>query len=239
MGRSDNLSGKRGLIREMTDHVAELSVVADRLAKQLPGGAPLFVLGESSGGLTAALLAFEEVNARVAGYVLCAPVLFVKKELLPPRPVMEMVKVMGKVFPGLAVPGEEVGGETWDMAFGDERCAELSKQDPFVGYGDPLWMGSAAAFLGGMEKIEEAQGKGEVEVRNLLVLHNKGDVRTEFENSRKFVERVQCEGSKELVEPGGSGHQLFQDTQEVTKDVIEKVVRFVVETTERERGRRG
>lgn len=239
MGHSDNLLGKRGLIRDIADHVAELAAVVDRLAEKLPGGAPVFVLGESSGGLTAALMAFEEVNARVAGYVLCAPALLVKKELLPPKPVVEVVKAMGKVFPSLPVPGEKVGGETWDRAFGDKRYAEISKRDPYVGYGDAMRMGSGAAFMGGMDRIEGALRRGEVELRNLLVLHNKGDVRTEFENSRKFVERVKCGGSKELVEPGGNGHQLFQDSQEVTQDVIEKVVRFVVETTERERGEWG
>lgn len=191
-------------------------------------GVPVFVLGESSGGLTATMMGLRGVE-EVEGFVLCGPALKVKEELLPPKVVVEVVMMMGKVWPGLVMPGEKIGGETWKLAFGCERCARLSMQDEHVGYRDAVYMGTAAAMLGGMKGVEKSLKRKELRMKNVMVLHGGDDVRTDIRWSREFVERVLCGGEKRFVEVEGGRHQLFQDRRKVTKEVIEEVVRFVVQ----------
>lgn len=230
MGRSDRLMGKRGLIYVLEDHVEELEAVVRRLREEL--GVPVFVLGESSGGLTAAFMGLRGVE-EVEGYVLCGPALKVKKELLPPQLVVEIVLKLGKMWPRLVMPGEKIGGETWQLAFGCKRCAQLSMQDAHVGYGDALYTGTAAAMLGGMRIVEKALRKGELKMKNVIVIHGQADVRTDVEWSSGFVERVVCDGVGRFIGVEGGRHQLFQDRRKVTEGVIEEVVRFVVECVQR------
>lgn len=232
-GRSDNIQGVKGLVFSMADYVEELTAALNRLENDLPDGTPLFVLGESGGGVPAAMVALEDsVKDKVRGYVLCGPALRVKKELLPPRIVQCVVKLIGPVFPKLKVPGEDISGDSWDQAFGDQRLSDLSKTDPYVAYGDPLLLGPGACMLKAMDQLEDVLTKGKLKMQNVLVLHKREDVRTDFEQSKKFVKRVVCDGNASLVEIDGPGHQLFQDKPNVTRDVIERVKRFIIDSAE-------
>lgn len=234
MGRSDRLMGKRGLIYVLEDHVEELEVVVGRLRAEM--GVPVFVLGESSGGLTAAFMGLRGVE-EVEGYVLCGPALKVKKELLPPQLIVEIVLKVGRMWPWLVMPGEKIGGETWELAFGCARCAQLSMRDAHVGYGDAVYIGTAAAMLGGMKLVEKALTKGKLGMRNVVVLHGGADVRTDIEWSKGFVDRIVCDGVRRFVKVEGGRHQLFQDRRIVTESVIHEVRRFVVECVERSKGK--
>lgn len=88
----------------------------------------------------------------------------------------------------------------------------------------------------GSDLVEGALRKGELKMRNVLVLHKKEDVRRDCEVSQRFVEGVVCEGRKEFVGMEGPGHQLFQDKAEVTQEAIERVVEFVVDVAKTEVG---
>lgn len=231
-GRSDNLRGVRGLVLSLADYVDDLAAAISRMESSLPPGTPLFVLGESGGAITATMLAMDDsVKEKVTGYIFCGPAFRVKKELLPPQFVQNLVKVIGPIFPTLALPGDEIGGETWDEAFGDKDLAELSKEDPYVGYRVPILLGPAACLLRATDNVETALRRGQLEMKNVLILHKTDDVRTDAKQSEKFVERVVCEGSASYVGLEGPGHQLFQDTPEVTSDAIRRVVQFIVDTS--------
>jgi alpha-beta hydrolase superfamily lysophospholipase len=64
------------------------------------GGAPLFLLGESLGG-SIALRLMERPAARekVQGLVLLAPVIRVAGAVLPPRPVLFLMRLLAYFFP--------------------------------------------------------------------------------------------------------------------------------------------
>ncbi|KAI0562291.1 Hydrolase alpha/beta fold family [Gracilaria domingensis] len=230
-GRSDSLENVRGLIYDVDDHVEDLVAVLHEMKKSLPAGAPLFVLGESSGGVLACMMALRpEITQTVHGWILCAPAITVAEELLPPPFVQKAVKFLGKMVPSLPVPGEEISGETWDAAFGDDTSADIARQDEFVLYNVPVRIGTASAMLGAMQDIENVLSNGDLFMRRVLVLHNRLDQRTKYEGSEKFVSRVRVESDQEAVleDPGGSAHQLFQEQPDITKCVVKRIVDFVV-----------
>lgn len=227
-GRSDDLRGVRGLITCIEDHIDDLKAAVDELEKSLPAKAPLFVLGESSGGLSACSMCLcDGVSERISKWILCAPALQVAPELLPPKFVQNIVRKIGMRFPAMSFPGEAISGETWDAAFGDDVSAELGRKDEYVLYKTPLRMGTAVSSLDAMDRVESALENGTMKMKDVLVLHNRVDCRTLYGGSKQFVERVV--GRAELEDPGGCAHQLFQEQSMVSERVVERIVKYVQE----------
>mmetsp|Transcript_2881 Transcript_2881/g.8806 ORF Transcript_2881/g.8806 Transcript_2881/m.8806 type:complete len:356 (-) Transcript_2881:536-1603(-) len=225
-GKSESLDGIRGFILSYDQYVEDLVAAVDRLRSKLPKGSPIFVLGESAGGMTVAQFGLRpDVADKVKGVILCAPALGVAPEVLPPWPVLKAVQYIGRFFPKLRVPGDEVSGDTWDRAFGDPALAKLSKEDPLTNYGVPTRMGNAVAHFSAMDTISSDVEK--FSVANVLVLHNREDCRTPFSNSEQFISRVQVSGEKKLVSFDSTGHQIFQDTEKVRNEAIQAVEDFI------------
>ncbi|PXF43429.1 Monoacylglycerol lipase [Gracilariopsis chorda] len=227
-GRSDDIDGVRGLVRDIRDHVDDLVAALINMRESLPKNAPLFVIGESSGGVLACMMALRpEISNLIEGWILCAPAISVSEELLPPPLVQKAMKFVAKVLPKLPVPGEDISGETWDSAFGDGISADIARKDEHVLYDVPVCIATASAMLRAMEDIESSLNERKLFMRRLLVLHNRSDRRTNFEGSERLVERVVTERGAALDDPGGTAHQLFQEKPEVTKMVVNRILEFV------------
>ena len=198
----------------------------ERLEKELPKGAPVFVLAESSGGITACSLALRErFRDRIAGWILCSPAVIISDKIMPNAFVRGMLKLLAAAFPTLPTPDEGVSGDTWDAAFGDGVSQHTSKTDPYVLYNVPLPLATTCAMLRALDRIKKALERGELAMDRLLVLHNRGDVRTMYQGSEFLVSRVK--GQARLVDPGGNAHQLFQDEPFVTRNVVSEICSFV------------
>lgn len=225
-GMSDDIDGIRGYFTDTADIVDDLHAALDRLESSLPEGAPLFLLGESVGGVMALLLAMRPgITERLTGMILCGAAVRVNPDVLPPAPVLSGVKVLGPYFPKVPLPLNRFAGKTFDAAFGDRSAAQLAKDDPLVLFDEAPRLGAVVAMLGAWSRLAENMGK--VHVRNLLVLHNKNDCRTEYSSAEELVSRVQCQGTLEFVNPGGMGHQLLQDVPEIKSIVINRIEAFM------------
>lgn len=145
--------------------------------------------------------------------------------IFPPGPMLSILKVLGRYFPKITLPDDGVSGESWDEAFGTPELGALGRTDPLVAYGVPVRAGSAAAVFRELARVDEEMAG--LRARNLLVLHNERDGRTDFSAARELFDGADCDGVKELYEPGGGAHQLLQETPDITAKVIEKIVGFV------------
>ncbi len=207
----------------MDDAEAALS----RLQDTAPS-VPVFVLGESMGGLIALLLALRKhVGPQICGLVLCGAALKMTEALQPPRTMIALAKLIGLLFPELAVPGESLFGDTWDEAFGDDEARTLSKIDPLVNFGIPMTMGGLRAHFRATDGIGERAA--DLEVGNLLAMHYVADTRVSFEAVQSFVRNAAKVESRETVPFGGNSHQLFQDVPDVRSNAISRVIQFVQE----------
>uniref|UniRef100_A0A6T6K467 Serine aminopeptidase S33 domain-containing protein n=1 Tax=Rhodosorus marinus TaxID=101924 RepID=A0A6T6K467_9RHOD len=229
-GLSDNIDGLRAYAKSLEDFLDELEAALARLRSALPADAPIFILGESFGGLLVLLLHLDpRFSELFQGVVLCGPLLHPNKEILPPKIVFTIMGLLRNVFPTAVLPGQDLSGKTWAEAFGDPLMVELSQNDPLVGYGEPMRLAFAVSLFEGIDRLEVALGS--MKLRNLLILHNEEDTRSSISNSELIMKEVQVSGSKKLVRISGRGHQVFQDAPERRVENIREVVSFVKEMT--------
>ncbi|CAD7703869.1 unnamed protein product [Ostreobium quekettii] len=225
-GKSDDIEGYRGYTSRFKDFVEEAGATLDRLRASLPDGAPVAVLGESMGGLVTLLLALEPgVAEKIRGLVLLAPLIRPAAAVMPPKPVVAVVKLIGRLFPRLVMPGNELSGESFDLAFGDAEVAEMAKRDPLVQYGEDVRIGTMAGALSACDELESRFG--ELAVGSVVVLQNEGDVRTEIARSEDMLGRIGRVRDRELVRLPGTAHQLFQDAPGVREENVARVAKVV------------
>ncbi|KAJ8903436.1 hypothetical protein NDN08_004544 [Rhodosorus marinus] len=229
-GLSDNIDGLRAYGKSPEDFLEEIEAALDRLRSALPDDAPIFILGESFGGLLVLLL---NLNPRFAdlfqGVVLCGPVLLPNKEIVPSKIVLTIMRLVRNVFATAVPPGQDLSGKTWAEAFGDPVAVELSQNDSLVGYGEPMRLAFAVSMFEAIDRVEATLGN--MKLRNLLILHNEEDTRSSISNSELIMKEVQVSGKKKLVRIPGRGHQVFQDAPERRVENIREVVSFVKELT--------
>lgn len=234
-GESDDINGVRGLTPDMRDHLDDLSVAVEQLNSDLntssSKNAPIYVLGESSGGITACLLALyhKQVNARVKGWILCAPALQIYDKWLPPRPIVYASRFISLLFPLLSSP-RRVEKETMEAGVGDEALRKLAMEDPLVLYDVPFPLATMRARLNAMDIVDEAIEKGTLQMNSVLVLHNRNDPCAIYNASETFVRGIQTKtGIAELTDPGGNAHQLLQEKKDVVSNVVNRIVEFVTQ----------
>jgi alpha-beta hydrolase superfamily lysophospholipase len=226
-GKSDLVNGVRGHVRAFDDLVAEVKSALNRAEAALPAGTPLFLLGESFGGLVVTIAALEPSRAdRLAGIVLAWPAIAVSPEILPPPLVVKLVRALGNIFPTLPVPGENMSGKTWDQAFGDPVAIAVSKEDPLTMYGEPLRFGFSAKVLPQMDRVARVAADG-IAVPAVLLVQKEGDTRTPFPASAALVNSLKRVPVKSIVRLSGQEHQLMQDRPEVRKVVLDSLAEFI------------
>lgn len=226
-GRSDDIEGMRALVYDFErDHVQDIKLIIQNNAIS---NEPVFVMGESSGCITACLLALSPpINLPIAGWIMCGAALQIQPQLLPPAPLLFVIsRFIAPMFPKYAAPND-VSGSTFDEAFGDDGVsAMLAKNDPNTMYDTPIPLATLRATLSSLNVIERALKKKTMSVNHLLAVHNKLDVRTRHQGSQRLVEMANVKGHARFVDPGGKAHQLFQEEHDVTMRVVDEIIGFV------------
>jgi len=221
-GRSGTVSGAKGYATRFDDWVREMREV---ITAHAIGQGKLFIHAESMGAtivlraLTGASDVFQYKD-EVKGVVFSGPVIRVAPEVLPPPPVVAVIKALATIFPLLSVPSSEVA-DGFEGAFGDKEFAKLAKKDPLVIFDSPR-LRSAAEILGTVAKNNEMFS---AVTQPILVLHGQDDKRTHAANSVDFINGISSANKRLEIIPGAN-HQLLQDKKEITDKVIAQVVEF-------------
>ncbi|CAM9792396.1 unnamed protein product [Ectocarpus sp. 6 AP-2014] len=228
----DPVPGYRAYCPDFASQAEEVGAAIARARAALPEGCPLFVLGESMGGLCALQhLISEKANDgttdTVDGVILCGALLQIAPGLLPPKAVFPLLQAVGWLIPSLGVPGAAIGGETFDTAFGDPAVGPAARADPLVTEMAPPRLGMMLGFLKAMD-VTKREGPVKLKVKSVLMMHYKGDQRTLYEDCQRFVDDLPME-DKVCIPLEGDSHQIFQDTPEKSKKHIETVARFITE----------
>ncbi|KAL4855384.1 Caffeoylshikimate esterase [Chlorella vulgaris] len=215
-GRSESLNGVRGYARRMSDFSQDAAQVLawarQRHAAASPGHSPPAVLGgESMGG------------AILAGVLLLGPVVRVAATLLPPAPVLWVLRQLARFFPTLPVPDDSIQ-KGFESAFGDPEFAARAKLDPLVVLQAPR-IGMAVELLDSCAAVSAAL---EHLTLPLLALHGALDTRTEPANTLDLGRRA-ASRDKTVRVVEGAYHQLLQDQPGIREAVTQQILAWVLE----------
>ncbi|MEM8545492.1 MAG: alpha/beta fold hydrolase [Cyanobacteria bacterium P01_H01_bin.119] len=220
-------------INKFDDFVEDVFAALVWTQRQLQSSAdmPIFLIGESVGGLQvlAAGLAEDRAKAagiKLAGIIATGAALEIDPATLPPKPVIKVLAFLARYFPRLKMPATDFSA-TFDAAFGDKEWARIARLDPGVQVSPRPTMGAATATVASGEKIARKAGEFGLP---LLAIHAVNDCRTMCGAMQKFVAR-----SGPLTEgfwiEDTTGHQLLQDREEITRRVMEKMASWLLERT--------
>ncbi|MEO0987152.1 MAG: alpha/beta fold hydrolase [Cyanobacteria bacterium J06639_14] len=220
-------------INKFDDFVEDVFAALVWTKKQLQclADVPIFLIGESFGGLQvlAAGLAEDRAKANginLAGIIATGAGLKVNPAMLPPKPVIKVLAFLSRYFPRLKMPATDFSA-TFDAAFGDKEWARVARHDPGVQVSPRPTMGAATALVASGEKIARKAGEFGLP---LLAIHAIEDCRTMCEAMQKFVDQSGPLTEGFWVEDT-TGHQLLQDRDEVTSRVMEKMASWLLERT--------
>lgn len=112
---------------------------------------------------------------------------------------------------------------TFDDAFGDKEWARTTRQDPKIATSIHPTIGAVAATLATGDALRPKAKEFPVP---FLAIHGKRDTRTSVDAMIEFVDRMgPAKGALVLIET--DGHQLLQDTSEITNEVVSKVKEWI------------
>ena len=168
--------GKRGEVRDYERLREDVDALIDEAAARFPGK-PLFVWGHSMGGGLALDWALERGAAKLSGMIATAPA--IRAVEAPPRPMLAVFRLIGRVWPGFAL----------DNAIDGTKISSLpEEQSRYVD--DPLTHGRLGVGLGLGILSREARLLAEAGrfPLPLLLLHSRDDQLTEFAASEAFAQ---------------------------------------------------
>eukprot|EP00178_Gracilaria_changii_P014047 TRINITY_DN39827_c0_g1_i1.p1 TRINITY_DN39827_c0_g1~~TRINITY_DN39827_c0_g1_i1.p1 ORF type:complete len:205 (+),score=26.41 TRINITY_DN39827_c0_g1_i1:60-617(+) len=163
----------------------------------------------------------------VDGIILCGALIQINPALLPPKAIFPVLRVAGWLMPTLPVPGAEIGGETFDTAFGDPAVGPVARADPLVCEMATPRLGYMLGNFRAMDMVKR-EAPEKLKVKSVLMIHYKGDQRTLYEDCQRLVDGLTVE-DKVCFPLEGDSHQIFQDTPEESRKHIELVGRFITE----------
>lgn len=220
-------------INAFDDLVEDLfaAVVWTKKQLQCSVDVPIFLIGESFGGLQvlAAGLAEDRAKANeinLAGIIATGTTLVINPAMLPPKPVIKVLTFLSHYFPRLKMPASDFS-VNFDEAFGNKEWAKVARLDPGVQVSPRPTMAAAIATVATGERIAKRAGAFGVP---LLAIHSIQDCRTVCEAMQKFVDQSGPLTEGFWVEDT-TGHQLLQDREEVTSRVMEKMASWLLERT--------
>ncbi|KAL4855383.1 Caffeoylshikimate esterase [Chlorella vulgaris] len=245
-GRSESLNGVRGYARRMSDFSQDAAQVLawarQRHAAASPGHSPPAVLGgESMGGAIVLRLLLlqqpelqqqaksrtkklkQQPRLQLAGVLLLGPVVRVAATLLPPAPVLWVLRQLARFFPTLPVPDDSIQ-KGFESAFGDPEFAARAKLDPLVVLQAPR-IGMAVELLDSCAAVSAAL---EHLTLPLLALHGALDTRTEPANTLDLGRRA-ASRDKTVRVVEGAYHQLLQDQPGIREAVTQQILAWVLE----------
>ena len=220
-------------INKFDDFVEDIfaAVVWTNQQLQCSTDVPIFLIGESFGGLQvlAAGLAEDRSKAtgiNLAGIITTGAALEIDPATLPPKPVIKVLAFLSRYYPGLKMPATDFSA-TFDAAFGNKEWARVARLDPGVQVSPRPTMAAATAMVTTGEEIAR---RAEAFGVPLLAIHAIKDCRTMCAAMRKFVDQSGPLTEGFWVEDT-TGHQLLQDREEVTSRVMKKMASWLLERT--------
>ncbi|MEO1131436.1 MAG: alpha/beta fold hydrolase [Cyanobacteria bacterium J06639_1] len=221
-------------INAFDDYVDDVFAAVAWTKQQLQGSEdlPIFLIGESFGGLQVLVagLASDRVNTtgiELAGVVVMGAAIAIDPATLPPKPAIKILAFLARYFPRVKMPATDFSA-TFDDAFGNKAWAEVARRDPGVQVSPRPTMAAATAIVATGEHIARSAEAFGVP---LLAIHAVRDCRTMCEAVRQFVDRSGSQSEGFWIEDT-TGHQLLQDRDEVTSRVMEKVASWLIDKTE-------
>lgn len=220
-------------IKEFDDLVEDVfaAVVWTKKQLQCSVDVPIFLIGESFGGLQvlAAGLAEDRAKANeinLAGIIATGTTLEVNSAMLPPKSLIKVLTFLSLYFPRLKMPASDFS-VNFDEAFGNKEWAKVARLDPVVQVSPKVTMAGVVALLTTGEKLARRARAFGVP---LLAIHAIKDSRTICEAMQKFVDQSGPLTEGFWVEDT-TGHQLFQDREEITSLVMGKMASWLLERT--------
>ncbi|MEA2724968.1 MAG: hypothetical protein QOH59_2739 [Gemmatimonadales bacterium] len=197
--------GQRAYLRSWHEYRGDLHAFLDRVRKW-EGDLPLFVLGNSLGGLVVLDYALH-YPARLRGVIAAAPPLGVVG--VPPF-LMTLGRIMSWIWPRFSL---EVGMDLSGLAR-DPKVVDTILSDPLFHR-----RGTARLSTEVTSAIQRVQARAETFSVPLLILHGSADRMVPPDGSRRFFSRV-GQTDRELREYPGAYHGLFADLghEEVLRD---------------------
>lgn len=220
-GYSDSMNGYRQYFDSMDTLHSDLSKMVEDAKKRY--NKPVFCLGESFGGMVLLYHMLQKPNAD--GYVLSGPVIHIRKEMLPPKFVQEIVKFLGKFFPHLKMPGTDFKS-TFDEAFGDPKWAAAGRADPFIqeAASTPPRLAMVASAISASDTIWD--NKHQI-TSPFIIFMGQEDVRVYIPDSEELYSQAKSTDKTLVIVPGGR-HQLYQDQPNVTQYVVDGVKDWIL-----------
>jgi alpha-beta hydrolase superfamily lysophospholipase len=200
--------GKRGHVDAWSDYREDLRRFVE-LVRREESGRPLFLLGNSLGGLIAIEYAMHHAEG-LRGIIAAAPPL---GQLSVPPVLLALGRVMSRIWPAFSLEtGMDLSGLARDPAVVDELLA------------DPLFhrLGSARLSTEVRAAIARVQSRAAEFPLPLLVLHGSKDRLVPPDGSRTFVSRVAHPDTRLIEYPEGR-HVLFADSdrEQVLADLVQ------------------
>ena len=218
-------------IEKFDDLVEDVFAAVVWTQKQLQCSAdvPVFLIGESFGGLQVLAAGLAEDTAKanginLAGIITLGAALEINPAMLPPKPVIKVLAFLSRYYPKLKMPATDLS-TTFDEAFGDKEWAKVARLDPGVQVSPKPTMAGAIATVATGEKIARSTKEFSLP---LLAIHAIKDCRTVCEAMQKFIEHSGALTEGFWVE-NTTGHQLLQDREAVTSLVMDKIADWLLE----------
>ncbi len=198
--------GARGFVETWGDYRDDLSRFIEAVRRDEPG-LPLFLIGNSLGGLIALDWAMDH-SGTVNGVVAVSTPL---GDLGVPAPLLALGRLLSRVWPAFSLEtGMDLSGLARDPAIAEQILA------------DPLFhrRGTARLSTEVTAAIARVQGGAAFFTLPLLVLHGSDDRMVPPAGSRAFAARAGS-SDKRLIEYPGAYHALFADVgrEQVLDDV--------------------
>jgi len=190
---------------------------------------PLFLLGESFGGVQVLSAAYEaqERGVTLAGVITSGGLIRINAAMLPPQPVISVLCFIAKYYPRLKMPATDFES-TFDEAFGDKEWARTARNDPKISLNIPS---TIAAATGTVSTGEILMTKAAEFPTKLLCVHGSRDCRTDPNAIQEFVDKVgPTKATIHMIDT--DGHQLFQDQPDIVQDVMNKIAVWIKATTD-------
>jgi alpha-beta hydrolase superfamily lysophospholipase len=203
--------GQRGYVRRWDDFREDLRAFV-ALVRVETRGLPLFLLGNSLGGLIVLDYALHDPTG-LQGVIAAAPPL---GRLSVPAPLLALGRVMSRIWPRFSVrTGMDLSGLARDPGVRESLL------------GDPLFhrRGTARLSTEVVATIERVQGSAPCFPVPVLILHGSADRMVTPEGSRNFITRV-GHPDRQLQEYPAGYHALFADLDRAR--VLNDLERWIV-----------
>eukprot|EP00525_Craspedostauros_australis_P009509 CAMPEP_0198134518 /NCGR_PEP_ID=MMETSP1442-20131203/60118_1 /TAXON_ID= /ORGANISM="Craspedostauros australis, Strain CCMP3328" /LENGTH=242 /DNA_ID=CAMNT_0043795663 /DNA_START=437 /DNA_END=1162 /DNA_ORIENTATION=- len=223
-GYSDSTNGMRAYFDSIDTITNDFTKILNDMRSKFEGR-KIFAMGESFGGhIVLKQMLVEQMKGESGsladGYILTGPVIQLLPEMLPPKPVVALLKFVARFFPMLEMPGTDFFS-TFDLAFGDKRWARAGRADPIIQEAAtiPPRLGMIASVLTSFGYVNDSLGDIKAPI---AVFMGEKEVRVDTDAVRRVQQLAQSE-DKTFKEVKGGHHQLFQDISEVTGVVCNHV----------------